>query len=442
MQKNQVIDSVCVDYTYDGLGVVKNGTFSIFVKDMAIGDKGKVIITALRKNYGYGKLIELTESSPYRVQPACPYSRICGGCQLQHLSAQGQREFKQVIVENNIRHIGKLDCEIKPIITMDEPWRYRNKIIFPVTSDNSGRCVIGFYRYNSHDVIPVQNCLLQSERANRVLNKLRDLIDEYGLASPIRNIMIRDMERTGSMMLVVVTDRRNVALDGLVRDIVGFEPAIKSVIQNINPEDTNVVLGKEEKLLYGEETIEDVLSELRFEISSKSFYQVNTSQTEVLYDTAFRLAEISRADELLDLYCGVGTIGMIASRFAGHVTGVEIVESAVENARRNAMLNGIGNIDFICGDAQKITMDMKKQGKRFNAAIIDPPRKGCSEQTIHTLIDLSISKLIYISCNPATLARDLGILKEYYDISLVQPVDMFPQTYHIESIAVLSLKQH
>ncbi|MBR0137822.1 MAG: 23S rRNA (uracil(1939)-C(5))-methyltransferase RlmD [Erysipelotrichaceae bacterium] len=438
IQKNQVIDSVCIDYTYDGLGVVKYGTFSIFVKDMAIGDKGKVIITALRKNYAYGRLLELTESSKYRTQPRCPYSKICGGCQLQHLSAQGQKDFKQGIVENNIRHIGKLDNEINPVMVMDDPWHYRNKIIFPVTQDKDGKCVIGFYRYNSHDIIEVKDCCLQSDKANRLLRKMKELIDEYDLASHIRNIMIRDMVRTDSMMLVIVTDREEVDLENLVRDVISFEPSIRSVIQNINPDKTNVVLGKKEKLLYGSETIEDVLCGFRFQISSKSFYQVNTVQTEVLYNTAFELAGITKADELLDLYCGVGTIGMIASRFAGHVTGVEIVESAVENARENARANGIENIEFICGDAQKITADLMKQGKRFEAAVIDPPRKGCSAQTIQTLIDLSIDKLIYISCNPATLARDLEILKEYYEIRTIQPVDMFPQTYHVESVVLMS----
>lgn len=440
MQKNQVIDSVCVDYTYDGLGVVKNGTFSIFVKDMAVGDKGKVIITAVRKNYAYGRLLELSEASPYRCQPACPYSRICGGCQLQHLSAEGQKHFKQGLVENNIRRIARLDNQISEIITMDDPWHYRNKIIFPVGKDKDGRCIIGFYRYNSHEIIPVSDCRLQSGESNALLNKMNQFIEKYNLQDKIRNIMIRDMQRTGEMMLVIVTSDSNTDLKQLVREITGFQPKIKSVIQNINPDDTNVVLGKEEKLLYGSERITDILCGLKFSISSHSFYQVNTYQTETLYNKAFDLAEIGKDDEVLDLYSGVGTIGMIASRRARHVTGVEIVEDAVRDARENCRINGIENCDFLCGDAQKLTGQFKEEGRVFDVAIIDPPRKGCSAQTIETLINLSCKKLVYISCNPATLARDLELLKEYYSVEVIQPVDMFPQTYHVETVVLMIKK--
>lgn len=440
IKKNQIFEGECIDYTYDGLGVVKYDTFCLFVKDMAIGDIGEIVVTALKKDYGYGKLLKLIKPSEYRAEPVCPYSRICGGCQLQHLSVEGQKAFKENIVRNDIRKIGGLDNEINPIISMDDPYGYRNKIIFPVSTDKNGKCIIGFYRYNSHDIIEVKNCFLQSERVNRLLNKLKELIDRYSLAEEIRNIMIRDMSKTDSIMLVLVTRSEKADLGSLVREVVQYQPSIKSVIQNINPDKTNVVLGKKEKLLYGDEYIIDELCGMKFIISSHSFYQVNTRQTSVLYNKALQLAQLSKDDTLLDLYCGVGTIGITASQYVKSVTGVEIVESAIENAKENCRINNITNVDFICGDAEVISKKFREENRCFDVTVIDPPRKGCSNETVKTLIELNSRKIIYISCNPSTLARDLKLLSEYYDVETVQPVDMFPQTYHVESIALLVRK--
>jgi len=438
MIKNQIINGKCIDYTYDGLGVVRYDTFCIFVKDMIVGEEADIIITAVKKGYGYGKIAKLTVTSEERVNNPCSISKPCGGCQLQHMSVKEQARFKQSFVEQNIRNIAKLDIEVNPIISMESPYRYRNKVMLPVGKDKDGKCIIGFYRYNSHDIIPVSDCLLQSDKANRLVNKLKELFDKYALADEVRHIMIRDMSKTSEVMLVLVTYKEKVNnLQKVVTEIVEFDPSIKSVIQNINGEDTNVVLGKKEKLLYGSAYIQDELCGLKFNISSHSFYQVNTYQTEVLYNKAIELAEVSKDDTVLDLYCGVGTIGLITSKHVKKVIGAEIVEEAVNDGKENARINGITNDELICGDAQKVTEQLMNQGIRFDAIIVDPPRKGCSKETLEYLVSLNSPKIVYVSCNPSTLARDLAILKEDYNVKIIQPVDMFPNTYHCETIALL-----
>ena len=440
MIKNQKFTATATDYTYDGLSVIKYDTFCVFVKDMIKGEEGQIVVTSVKKDYGYGKLLSLIKQSDQRVEPVCPISKICGGCQLQHMSAKEQASFKQGIVQNDISRIAKLDNQVNPIISMTIPYGYRNKVMLPVGKDKEDNTQIGFYRYNSHEIIPVENCALQSEKSNRLINKLKQLIDQYNLADQIRHLMIRDMHSTSEMMLVIVTYKDKCDLKQLVKDIVEFEPSIKSVIQNVNGKDTNVVLGDKEITLYGKEYIEDILCGLRFRISSHSFYQVNSRQTEVLYSKVVEMAHLNKEDTVLDLYCGVGTIGMIASKHCKKVYGVEIVADAVEDGKINASINGIKNVELLCGDAKDITSQLLQQGIMFDCMFIDPPRKGCSKEAINTIVSSASKKLVYISCNPSTLARDLQMLKEYYDVVEIQPVDMFPNTYHTETIALLVRK--
>jgi len=438
MKKNQIITGNCVDYTFDGLGVVKNDTFCLFVKDMAIGDEAEIVVTSLKKDYGYGKIVKLIKPSIYRTDAPCEISRPCGGCQLQHLNKQGQAEFKRNHIINAIRNIGKLDNEVDPIVTMDNPYQYRNKIMLPVGLDKEGKVQIGFYRYNSHEIIPFNNCILQSDKANDLVYFLKEKLEEYQLGDKVRHIMIRDMERTSEMMLVFVTYQKKVDFKNIVQDIIQYQNNVVSIIQNINSEDTNVVLGKEDILLYGKNEIEDELCGLRFLINAHSFYQVNTRQTEVLYSKAIELANLQVSDEVCDLYCGVGTIGLIASKHCKHVTGVEIVKEAIENGIQNAKNNGITNVDFICGDAKKVALDLAQQNKKFDCLFIDPPRKGCSLEAIDTLKTFDAKRIVYVSCNPSTLARDLHLLNDIYNIERIIPVDMFPNTFHVESVALLS----
>lgn len=436
MKKNEVFTAACVDYTYNGLGVVKSDTFCVFVKDMIKGERGKIVLTADRKEYGYGRLLELLEASDERVEATCPISRQCGGCQLQHMSHKHQCEFKREHVRNTLKNIGGLTAEVSPILFSETPFGYRNKTILPV-GKKDGKTVVGFYRTNSHEIIPMDYCCLQTDYSNHLIDKLRQLISEYDLADSVRNIMIRDFESTEQTMVVLVTNKPEVdKLDYLVRDLIKAEGRIRSVIQNINPDDTNVVLGQKEKLLYGSWYIQDILDGLRFEVSSKSFYQVNSRQTKLLYSKAIELADIKQGDTVVDLYCGVGTIGLLASRKAEKVIGVEIVPRAVEDARKNAVLNSISNIEFICGDASDC---IRRIGETAEVVFIDPPRKGCSEKVLEDLIKMQCNKIVYVSCNPATLARDLKYLSSHgYEVKAVQPVDMFPQSYHCETVVLLS----
>ncbi|MGI6608072.1 MAG: 23S rRNA (uracil(1939)-C(5))-methyltransferase RlmD [Erysipelotrichaceae bacterium] len=437
MKKNQIIEGKCTDYTYNGLGVVKYDTFCVFVKDMAVGETGQIIITAVRKDFCYGRLLKLSEPSKQRVKPACPISRTCGGCQIQHLSYQEQLSFKQNHVQNTIARIAKTDKKVNEIIGSKNPFYYRNKVILPVSSDKDGNIIAGFYRYNSNEIIPLENCFLQSDKVNRTVNRLKILFEKYKLHNEIRYIMLRDLNKTDEMMLIIVTYRKEVDLKDTVQKIIEFEPSVKSVIQNINGKKTNVILSKESLLLYGSEYIQDELCGLTFNISASSFYQVNNYQTEVLYNTVISLADLSKEDKVLDMYCGVGTITLVLSRYCKEVIGVETVEQAVIDARENARINDIKNATFICGDAEEVSKKLLEDGMYFDCVIVDPPRKGCSKKTIETLIALNSEKIIYVSCEPSTLARDLALLKNYYNIEVIQPVDMFPQTYHVEAIALL-----
>ena len=439
MIKNQLIQGTCTDYTYNGLGLLKHEGFCIFVKDMALGDEAEVIITQVRKDYGYGKIMKLIKPSPLRSVPRCPLSRICGGCQIQHLSAEGQASFKQQHVENLMKNVAGLDLPVEPIITMSDPYGYRNKIMMPVGTDKQGNLRLGFYRYNSHDIIDVEDCCLQSRLANEIVSKLKQLIIQYKLESKIRHIMIRDMQKSEEVMVVLVSwQSRLNGLKQLAEELMEAFPAIKSVIQSVNHDDTNVVLGHQEILLAGRDHIYDDLCGLRFKISAHSFYQVNTFQTEVLYRTAAQMAQLKADDEVLDLYCGVGTIGLSLSRQVKKVTGIEIVPQAIEDAKINARINDINNAEFICGDAGRQCERLLEEGRHFDCVIVDPPRKGCSRETIELLKKLASQRIIYISCNPSTLARDLALLKDDYEIRKIQPVDMFPHTYHVETVALLT----
>lgn len=442
MIKNQIISGKCLDYTFDGLGVVKYDTFCLFVKGMLVNEEGEIIVTSVKKNYGYGRLLKLTVPSSERREFPCQNAKQCGGCQLQHMSYQEQLSFKHDIVQKDINNIAHLETEVLSVLAAENPYAYRNKIIMPVKKDKSGNTATGFYRYNSHDIIPIEQCLLQSDVSNQLVNKIKILIDKYDLSSLIRYVMLRDMVRTEQIMVVFICYKKDIkSLKPLCDELVKYESKIKSIILNVNGEDTNVVLGKEDYLLYGNDHIFDILCGLKFKVSAHSFYQVNTFQTEKLYMQAIKMAELSKNDIVLDLYCGVGTIGLSLSRYVKKVIGVEIVEQAIIDAKENARINQIDNAEFICGDAQKVVRKFQEENIHFDCIVVDPPRKGCSNDTIDSLINLQSKKIVYISCHPSTLARDLNKLKEHYEIKMIQPVDMFSQTYHVETVVLLSHKK-
>ena len=437
--KNQHFLGKCTDYTYDGLGVVKYDTFCVFVKDMAVGDEGEIVVTALKKGYAYGRLLKLEKTAEGRNEAVCDISRQCGGCQLQHLSYKEQLRFKEQTVRNDIERIAKIECPVNTIIGAASPLKYRNKCQLPVGTDKEGNTVIGFYRYNSHEIIPFDFCYLQSERVNDLTREIKKIIQEEGLNREVRHIMIREMTSTDEVMVVLVCWHDHVdGIENAAERIVRLDESIKSVIQNINPDETNVVMGRKQKLLYGEWYIHDVLLGLRFNISANSFYQVNSQQTAVLYSKAIELADIKNTDAVLDLYCGVGTIGMVASGKARKVVGVEIVEKAIADAKRNAEANGITNMEFYCNDAKKAAREFADRNEKFDVVIVDPPRKGCDQATLEALLEIAPERIVYVSCNPATLARDLRYLDDNgYKATVIQPVDQFPQTYHVECVVRL-----
>ena len=439
MKKNEKVIATCIDYTYDGMGIVKVDGFCLFVKNLLLNEVAEIVVTKLQKDYGYGKVLRLLETSSERVQPKCSLFPQCGGCQLQHFSAKHQAEFKKRMVQQAISHIGKLTIAVNDVLSMSEPWKYRNKMQVPVQAKEDGSSVIGFYRTHSHVILQLTNCEIQSEIANQIVKTIQELMDMYQNASYFRHLLLKTQEQTQEVMVVFITMQKEVPhLDDMVQQLVNTYPMICSLLQNVNGKDTNVILSDEEYLLYGRDYVVGKLQEFQFHISSHSFFQINPVQTEVLYETAVRLANIDATCKVADVYCGVGTITMFLAKYAKEVIGIEIVPQAIENAKENARNNGITNVSFMCGDAKTCTQQLVKEGHQMDVAVVDPPRKGCDTTTLDCLIEMGPKRIVYVSCNPSTLARDLRYLEDrHYQTQVVQPVDMFPQTYHVETVAVL-----
>jgi len=444
----KVIEGICVDYTYDGKGIVKGEGITAFVNNVMIDEKAKVEIIYESKNQTLGKVKEFIRTSEKRVKPKCEICSECGGCALQHMSYDAQLDFKQSHVRDCLNKIGHINVEVNKTIGMVNPYEYRNKTQVPF-NEKKGKIRYGFYKEDTHDIISFSHCLIQTNLADEILAYTKDLMTKLKI-SPynedkrrgiIRHVLIRVGVHTNEAMIVLVTnevDFHNRKI--LVKELLKKFPSVKTIVQNINTRDTNVILGEKEFVLFGKGYIEDTLLGVRFKISSKSFYQVNPIQTEVLYSKAIELAELKKDQVILDAYCGIGTIGLIASKYVKQVIGVEIVKQAIVDAKNNAKLNNIDNASFICDDASKFIVNLAKINEKMDMVFLDPPRKGLDEPLIESLLKLLPNKIVYISCNPSTLARDLAMFKEKYDIIEVQPVDMFPHTYHVETVVKMCLK--
>lgn len=432
---------------YEGEGVSRIDNFTVFIPGALANEKVRIKIVKVNKNFGFGKLLEVLEPSTDRAEPECGIYKRCGGCQLQHLSYAAQLRFKKNRVEDCLRRIGKLDgFVLHDTIGMEHPYRYRNKVQLPVGSSD-GKATIGFYAQRSHDIIDMDSCLIQNETADRVIGIVRGWLDRYGVetydeqnnSGIVRNIMVREGFRTKEVMVVIVTrtkelPHRQELVDALKAGIQG----IASIIQNVNSKQTNVILSDECITLWGSETISDYIGEFRFNISPLSFFQVNPLQTEVLYSKALEYAGLTGNETVFDAYCGTGTITLFLSRKAKKVYGVEIVPQAIENARINAEQNGVENAEFIVGEAEKVIPDLIKQGVKADVVVVDPPRKGCGIELLEAIAGIAPKRIVYVSCDPGTLARDLGILKDMgYITKEVQPVDMFPMTGHVEACVLL-----
>ncbi|HAT4283967.1 TPA: 23S rRNA (uracil(1939)-C(5))-methyltransferase RlmD [Clostridium perfringens] len=454
VEKNKEYIFDIISQGYEGEGIAKiDNKYPIFIEGALKGEKVKVRIVKVNKNFAYGKLMEVLEASEERVNPPCAIYKRCGGCKLQHASYKAQLDFKWDRVKDCVSKIGKLDPTIvKYPLGMENPWRYRNKVQLPIGLIN-GEVKIGFFAPRSHDIIDMESCLIQDEIGDKVVKLTREWIEkfnirpynvdgEYDEKGIVRHIMIRRGFTTNEVMIVLVTNGEKLPhkeefVDLMVKNI----PGIKSVIQNINSKKTNVILGLESKTLWGEDTISDYIGDFRFNISPLSFFQVNPTQTEVLYGKALEYANLTGNEEVFDAYCGTGTITLFLSQKAKKVYGVEIIPQAIDNAWINAKENKVENVEFFVGESEVVIPDLINKGVKADVVVVDPPRKGCDKKLLDAITNIDAKKIVYVSCDPSTLGRDLQVLEENgYKTLEVQPVDMFPNTAHIENVALLIKK--
>ncbi|MEG0181138.1 MAG: 23S rRNA (uracil(1939)-C(5))-methyltransferase RlmD [Peptostreptococcaceae bacterium] len=433
----------------EGEGVGKIDNFTVFVPGAIKGETVKVSIIKVTKNYSIGKIEEIITPSENRVEPTCKIYKYCGGCNTQHIGYKAQLEMKRQKVEDAVRRIGKIeDIEILPTIGMEDPLRYRNKVILPVGKD-SDKVKIGFYAPRSHSIIDMEVCDIQHIIADKVSFIVRKwatdnniaIYNERAESGNLRNIMVRYGYTTKEAMVVIVTKEKKIKfMDKLVKDITEALPEVVSIIQNVNPKNTNVVLGKQCKTIWGKDTIEDYVGDIKFSISPLSFFQVNPVQTKTLYNKALEFADLKGDEIVFDAYCGAGTISLFLAKKAKKVYGVEIIEEAIENAKENAKINSIENVEFFAGEAENIIPKMIKEGIVPDVVVVDPPRKGCDVKLLDAIAKAAPKKIVYVSCDCSTLARDMKVLTELgYSAEKVQPVDMFPMTAHVETVALMSI---
>ena len=440
----------CVDLSFEGKGVVKLSYGTVFVDGLFPGEEAEIEIQYKRAGSYFGKVYRLIKKSPNRIQPKCGVCTACGGCQLQQLSYPAQIEYKTKKVEEALRRQKIENIKVFTCISMENPYEYRNKIQVPIGRDPHGHIVSGFYRSGTHKIIPIDKCYIEDPKAGKIIFELKKLMKEFHYnpydedtrTGLIRHVLIRTSYHYDEVMVTLVTNQDEFkGKNNFVKEFIKRCPNIKSLIQNINTRDTNVILGEKERTLFGPSSIKDSILGVDFLISSKSFFQVNPVQVEKLYEKAIDFADLSKDENILDAYCGIGTISLCASKYVKKVTGVEIVKDAIVDAKKNAKLNNITNAEFLLGDAGVVFEKLTSQGEKYSTVFVDPPRKGLDEKFIGTLKRLKPAKIVYVSCDPDTLARDLKSLSELYKIMTVQPVDMFPMTFHVETVACLRLKE-
>ena len=449
MEKNQEFIVTIEDLTNEGEGISHAEGFPLFVKDAVIGDVARIRVTKTKKTYGYARLMEIITPSPDRIQPACPVARRCGGCTLQAMSCESQLAFKHRKVEQNLIRLGGLkDVRVEPVIGSDELYRYRNKTQVPFGTDRSGKTVAGFYAGRSHEIVECDDCLISPEINGRIIRLIKSFIAEYRIKpyneengrGILRHVLIRNGFSTGQIMVCLVINAAVFPHAEVLVSRLKTIPGMTDICCSVNRERTNVIMGQEIISLYGPGYIEDTIGDLTFRISPLSFYQVNPRQTEKLYAKALEFAGLTGNETVWDLYCGIGTISLFLAQKAKHVYGVEIVPEAIDNARENARLNGLSeNTTFFVGKSEEILPAWyKEHGERADVIVVDPPRKGCDETLLRTIAEMAPDRLVYVSCDSATLARDLKYLTANgFQVDKVQPVEMFTFSNHVESIALL-----
>ena len=435
------------NYSHQGEGIGRINNFTIFVPGAILGERVRVKISEIKKNFARSRLKEVISSSPHRIKPLCPVYYLCGGCHLQHIVYEKQLEMKKGIVENILYRIGNQNIKALPTIGMKDPWRYRNKGYFQV-NQKKGRVRLGFYKAGSYDFVPASGCVLFSLQINRLVSYLEEQLSLQKVTiynsktgrGNLRNILIRESRSTGEIMIVFITKEYNLGFDqNVLNDLVRTFPQVISIYQNISRSPKAVLLGKDFRLLKGKPDLEDAVGPFKFKISPKSFFQINATQAEILNEKILEYANLSGEETVIDSYCGTATISIYVAKQAEKVYGIEVEKSAVRDAKINCESNGISNLKLFTGKAEEWLYKWRRSGEGVHLIMVDPPRRGCSSKVLKGIIKIKPKKIIYISCNPATLARDLKYLTkdDDYKLEKVLPIDMFPQTSHIECIASL-----
>ena len=451
MKKDDVIEVKIEDMGVDGEGIGKADGITLFIKDAVIGDVVQAKIMKMKKSYGYARLLEVLTPSPYRVEPKCPVSRPCGGCQLQALSYDKQLEFKENKVRNNLKRIGGFtDIPMEPIAGMKEPYHYRNKAQFPIGRDKDGKLTAGFYAARTHSLIPVDECYLGAKINEPILGKILQIMeqehiepyDEKTHTGLVRHILIRFGFTTKEIMVCFILNGKKLPKQEKFIAALTEIPGMTSISVNRNEKDTNVIMGEKTITIWGSDYITDYIGDIKYQISPQSFYQVNPAQTKVLYEKALEYAGLTGTETVWDLYCGIGTISLFLAQKAKKVFGVEIVPQAIADAKKNAALNDITNVDFFVGKAEEVYPSYVREHKeeaKAEVIVVDPPRKGCEESLLSTIVSMAPERIVYVSCDSATLARDLKYLCGHgYELKRVQAVDQFCQTGHCETVVLLS----
>ena len=450
LQKNQEYIVDIIDNGFEGEGIAKIDGFTIFIPGAIKGEKVRILIVKVLSSHAFGKLLEILEASKYRQEADCSTYKRCGGCNLRHIKYEETLKMKQNAVQSLVNKTLKNKLQVQETIGMDNPYHYRNKAQYPVGMDKNGEPVIGVFANRTHEVIPIEKCLIQNPKSEEITKFILNFIKKEHISvyneetrkGLFRHIVIKVGIKTGEIMCILVINGKTIPKEEiLIKNLVENFPQIKTIVKNINTKNTNVILGQDNINVYGDGHIEDILGEYKFKISPLSFYQVNPIQAEKLYELGVKMAEISKEDTVFDLYCGIGTISIFMAKYAKKVYGVEIVEDAIKDAKENAKLNNATNTEFFAGDTEIVLDELINQKKVIpDIVMFDPPRKGLAKNSINNILNIKPKKIVYISCNPATLVRDLAEFESLYEVKSIVPVDMFPFTSHVECCALLELK--
>ena len=450
IKKNQEYIIDIIDNGFEGEGIAKINNFTIFIPNSIKGEKVKVLIVKVLSSHAFGKVLEIIKKSDKRVESDCNTYKRCGGCNLRHIKYEETLKIKQNAVQSLVNKTLKTKIQVEETLGMKNPYFYRNKAQYPIGIDKNGKPQIGVFANRTHEIIPIKRCFIQNEKNeqlakfvfNWIVKNNISIYDEKTRKGLIRHIVTKIGIKTNQIMCIIVINGNKIPKENeLIKEILNNFQEVKTIVKNINTKNTNVIMGKENVNLYGNGYIEDILGEYRFKISPLSFYQVNPIQAEKLYDLGVQAAKITKDDIVFDLYCGIGTISIFMAKYAKKVYGIEIIEEAVKDAKENALKNDIKNVEFISGDVENVLDKLiNKDNIIPNIIMVDPPRKGLDNKSIDNILKIHPKKVIYISCNPATLIRDLKKLEDIYEISSIKPVDMFPFTSHVECVAMLELK--